>query len=78
LLGIPLNQWFYPPAEAFFSSTIEQFHKWFPLLSEEQIKRLIEDYLKENDILKQHIENYHLNKYVEYALGLLNLKSKFG
>ncbi|CAB4406305.1 unnamed protein product [Rhizophagus irregularis] len=76
--GIPLNQWFYPPAEAFFSSTIEQFHKWFPLLSEEQIKSLIEDYLKENDDLKHYIDNYHLDKYVEYALGLLDLKSKFG
>ncbi|GES90802.1 nuclear pore complex protein Nup133 [Rhizophagus clarus] len=62
--GIPLNQWFYPPAEAFFSSTIEQFHKWFPLLSEEQIKSLIEDYLKENDILKDLIENYHLNNMI--------------
>ncbi|RIA91812.1 Non-repetitive/WGA-negative nucleoporin C-terminal-domain-containing protein [Glomus cerebriforme] len=76
-VDIPLNQWFYPPADAFFSSTIEQFHKWYPSLSEEQIKSLIEDYLKENDTLKQCIENYHLNKYVEYALGLLNLKSKF-
>jgi len=71
LLDIPLNQWFYSPVEAFFSNTTEHFHRWFPLLSEEQIRSLIEDYKKENVTLNQFIEKYHLNTYVEYALGLL-------
>ncbi|CAG8481784.1 6897_t:CDS:10 [Funneliformis mosseae] len=70
-VDIPLYQWFYPPGEAFFSSTVEQFHRWYPLLNEEQIKCLIEDYRKENDALNQFIEKYHLNTYVDYALKLL-------
>ncbi|CAI2174432.1 15106_t:CDS:10 [Funneliformis geosporum] len=70
-VDIPLLQWFYPPGEAFFSSTVEQFHRWFPFMNEEEIKCLIEDYRKENDTLNQFIEKYHLNTYVDYALKLL-------